>query len=92
MQLSAKPHIVVILLLPPFVKPANSCFKPGDFFAMFARCFLCFLSPSDKLQDCRCEKHCKSAGGDNKDVQQFVYVHIISLLVVIVCSSSHIPS
>ena len=67
-HLSAKPHIVVIQLLPPFVKLANSCFKPGDFFAMFARCSLRFLSLSGKLQDCRCEKHCKSAGGDNKDV------------------------
>ena len=68
MQLSAKSRVVVILLLPPFVKLANSCFKPRDFFAVISRCSLRLFSLSDKLQDCSREKHCKSAGGDNKDV------------------------
>lgn len=40
----------------------------SDLFAVIARCSLHLFALSDKLQDCRREKHCKSAGGDNKVV------------------------
>lgn len=65
MQLSAKSRIVVILLLPPFVKLANSCFKPRNFFAVISRCSLRLFALSDKLQDCNYKKHGESSGGDN---------------------------